>query len=53
VVDPIPTTARRTVSLGPGDRDDRSAPIKLGGIPSASPPAIELVKKSLRVIGFM
>jgi len=53
VVDPSPITATRTVSLGPGDRDEPSAPIWILGIPSASPAVIELFRNLLRVMVFI
>jgi hypothetical protein len=39
--------------LGPGNRDEPSAPITILGIPSASPAVIELFRNFLRVIVFM
>src|SRR5213594_2922430 len=53
VVDPSPITATRTVSLGPGDRDEPSAPITVFGIPRASPAVIERLRNFLRVIVFI
>src|SRR2546428_8651497 len=53
VVDPSPITATRTVSLGPEDRDEPSAPRTILGIPSASPAVNDLFRKFLRVIVFM
>jgi len=41
------------VSLGPGDRDEPSAPITILGIPSANPAVIELFRNFLRVIVFI
>jgi hypothetical protein len=41
------------VSLGPGDRDEPSAPITILGMPIASPAAIELFRNFLRVIVFI
>src|SRR5438034_1012240 len=53
VVDPSPITATRTVSLGPGDRDEPSAPRTILGIPSANPAVIERFRNFLRVIVFI
>src|SRR5881397_1452340 len=53
VVDPSPITATRTVSLGPGDRDEPAAPITNLGIPSASPTVIEVFRNFLRVMVFI
>jgi hypothetical protein len=52
-VSPIPTTAKRTVSLGPSVRVDPSVRIMIPGIPSAKPAVVELLRKFLRVIGFI